>query len=168
MKKTKKITFFSFLIAISVALSGFEMSLPMVTSIPGGKLGLANVVFLFVIYKFNPLDALVINLMRTIIVSFLFSGANTLIYSFCGALISGIVMILLFKILKDKISPVGISVCGAYFHLLSQVTVYAIVLNSIYVYYYFIILSFLSIFSGIITGYSAKFFIDFTKGDILK
>ncbi|MBE7053250.1 MAG: Gx transporter family protein [Ruminococcaceae bacterium] len=168
MKGAKRITFFAICVAISVALTAFEMTLPIITSIPGGKLGLANVVFLFVMYKYGCFNAFIINILRTFVVSFLFTGANAFAYSFFGAFISSIVMILLFKTLKDKMSPIGISVFGAYFHSLAQVTLSAIQLWSFYVYYYFITLSFISIVSGIVTGFCAKYFIDFTKGDILK
>lgn len=167
MNKTRKIVNLSLFTAMSVVISIIEASLPVISNVPGGKLGISNAIFIILLYKYSICDAVIVNLMRTFISSLLYGGVNAMIYSFSGALLSSIIMIVLFLCLEDKISPVGLSVAGAFFHNLAQVSVASVLVKSFYVYYYFSYLSFISIISGIVTGIFAKFYIDFTKGRIL-
>jgi heptaprenyl diphosphate synthase len=167
MNKTRKIVILSLFTAISVIISIIEASLPALSNVPGGKLGICNAIFIILLYKYSIYDAIMVNILRTVVSSLLYGGFNLFIYSFSGAVLSSVIMIVLFLILKDKISPVGLSVAGAFFHNLAQVSVAAVLVNSFYVYSYFSYLSFISIISGTVTGIFAKFYIDFTKGRIL-
>ena len=168
MNNTKKVVTLSLFTAISVIISIVEASLPVISAVPGGKLGISNAIFIILMYKYSVKDAVIVNIMRTVISSLLYGGVNSLIYSFSGALLSSIVMIVLFLSFKNKISPVGLSVAGAFFHNLAQVSIAAVLVKSFYVYYYFSYLAFISIISGIVTGIFAKFYIEFTKGEVYK
>lgn len=168
MSKTKKITVLSLFTAIAVVLGIFEASLPFVTSIPGGKLGLANALIIIIMYKYGNKNALAISILRALIVCLLHSGANALIYSVSGAFVSTLLMIIAKKTFDEKVTPIGLSVLGAFFHNLTQVAISALMLNSFSVFYYFSILASISVASGILTGICAKYFIEFTKGEYYK
>lgn len=168
MSKTKKITLLSFFTAIAVVIGMLEASLPIVTSIPGGKLGLANALIIIIMYKYGNKNAFIVSILRALIICLLHSGANAFIYSISGAFVSTLVMIIVKKAFNEKITPIGLSVLGAFFHNLAQVTISAVMLKSFYVYYYFAILSLISVISGVVSGVCAKYFIDFTKGEYYK
>lgn len=158
--KAKDITIPAVLTAVAICISILESSLPIIPSIPGGKLGISNVIILIILYRNGACDALIVNLIRAAMVSFLWSGANAFAYSFFGALISSLVMIFLFKILKSKVTPIGLSVAGAFFHNLTQVVIASISLGSASVLGYVVVLSVISIISGFLTGLAAKIFIN--------
>ncbi len=71
----RKLTNLSMLLALSVILNIFESLIPILGNIiPGSKLGLSNVVILFVIYIYGFKDALYVSLMRVILVGVLRTG----------------------------------------------------------------------------------------------
>ena len=165
--KTHSIKRVSLLTAIAIVLSIIESSMPIITSIPGGKLGLANIIIIVVMYRFSCSAAFYVNVIRALIVCLLYSGANSIPFSVLAAIISSLVIIASYKIFKERISPVGISVLGAFFHNLTQVCVSAVMLKSAAIFSYFTALIPIGLVSGIITGICAKSFLDFTKlGDV--
>ena len=168
MKKlsAKNMTRLSLLCAISICLSAVESFLPVISAVPGGKLGLANVVILIIIYEFDPYSAVFVNILRAVLSSLMFSGANAFLYSVCGAVLSSAAMLGLYKLPKDKISPIGISVAGAFMHNLGQVLVSSLMLKNTAVISYICPLSVISVVSGCVTGYGALYFIKHkTTGD---
>ena len=71
----KKFTRLSMLLALSVALNVIEASLPLFNGyIPGLKLGLANIVTLFIIYQFSLKDAFYVGILRVFLVGILRTG----------------------------------------------------------------------------------------------
>ena len=67
--KINKIIILAFYLAISIIVSYVETFIPI--PIPGVKLGLANVIILFLLYEDNFYDALIILIGRILIVSFI-------------------------------------------------------------------------------------------------
>ena len=69
--ENKKIAKMAMLLSISVVLALIESFIPIFSNIPGIKLGLANIVIIFVIYEFTINDALYISILRVIILGIL-------------------------------------------------------------------------------------------------
>lgn len=153
---TEKICISSVLVAMGIALQIIESMIPMPINIPGGKLGLANIVTLIILYLFDFKCALLCAAMRSFIGSFLYSGIGSAIYSVSGALFAACMMALFKKIFKCSVSEVGISIIGAVSHNIAQVTVASVVLSSAYVFSYIPVLSIAACITGIFTGYGAK------------
>lgn len=151
MTNVKKITFLSFMLAISIILSVVDSFIP--TNIPGVKLGLANVVILIVLYMFSIKDAILINILRVYIASLLRGTILTMgfLMSLSGAFLSLLVMIILKIILKNK-ALVFVSVIGAIFHSVGQILVGVLYLESLNVFYYLPILVLISIATGLVMG----------------
>lgn len=149
--KTKNITIIAILTSISVVISIIESYFDFVGNIiPGLKLGLANIVILFALYKYNFRIALGISLVRILIVALIRTGFGiNFLFSLVGAIFS---LISMFLIRNTKLSMVGVSVVGSIFHSIGQILVGIIVLDNYNVLYYLPYLLLFSIPTGIFVG----------------
>lgn len=146
-----KISKMAMLLSFSVVLSLIESFIPLFSSVPGIKLGLANIVIIFVIYKYSLKDALYISILRVILIGILRTGLFSIsfFFSLVGALFSIFTMYLL---KSSKLSIVGVSIGGSISHSIGQILVAIIFLNSINIIYYLPILLISSIITGFIIG----------------
>src|SRR5690554_3474341 len=90
----RRIVFIGLMIGLAMGLHIFESMLPLPYLFPGAKLGLANIVSLFVIINYGLRDALFVSVVRTTLGS-LMAGTLlniTFFLSFGGALTSTLVM----------------------------------------------------------------------------
>lgn len=148
---TKKLTVISMLLAAALIIFMIEAALPPLTSIPGIKMGLANIITLVALVWLGKKDALLILFLRVLIGS-IFSGTLlTILYSMAGGLFSFAVMALLLKFMgKDKI--IFISVVGAAAHNTAQI-VTAILITSVWqIIMYLPVLLACAIVTGAFTG----------------
>lgn len=154
----KKFIRLSMLLALSVVLNIVENIIPIFNGImvPGVKLGLANIVILFVLYKYSFKDALFISIIRVFLVGVLNTGVFSVAFFFSlgGALSSIICMSLAKK--YTKLSLVGISIIGSVAHSFGQIVVTAIFLNSMSAFAYLPIIILFAVPTGIITGILSK------------
>ena len=108
------------LVALAMMLSYVEVLLPpLVAGIPGIKIGLANVVTLFALYRYGALRATAVSLVRVLLMFLLFGNAVSLAYSAAGATLSLLVMLLLKK--TRLFSAVAVSVVGGISHNVGQI-----------------------------------------------
>ena len=158
----RKIAKIAMLLSLSVVLSLIESFIPLFTSIPGIKLGLANIVIVFAIYELSFKDALYISILRVILLGILRTGLFSInfFFSLSGALLS-IFAMYLFK--NTKMSIVGISIIGAIFHSVGQIIIAIIFLSNTDIIYYLPFLLIGSIISGLIIGICAKKVIEYYK-----
>ncbi len=153
---TKKIINISMLLAISVVLSIIESFIPIFSGlIVGVKLGLANIVIIYALYKYGFKDALYVTLLRVILVGLLRTGlfSITFIFSISGAILS-IIMMSLFKL--TKLSIIGVSIIGSISHVLGQILIAIIILNIPNLVYYLPYLLIFSCITGTIIGIISK------------
>ena len=92
-----KVAFAGLFAALALIFSYIEILIPFNPSIPGIKLGIANLVILIVLYYMDGKYAFVINLVRVVVAGLLFTGVFGMFYSLAGAVLSLCVMILLKK-----------------------------------------------------------------------
>lgn len=142
--KTRKITVMAMCVALAMILSYVESQLPSL-GIPGVKMGLANIVVVFTLYRVGWKEAAGISLLRVLLVSLLFGHAASLMYSASGAVLSLLGMIALKK--TDRLSCVAVSVIGGVLHNAGQILM-AWALMGPNVAYYLPVL----ILSGTVTG----------------
>ena len=124
--KTYKLTLIGIATAAAMVLSYVETLIPMPFAVPGVKLGLANLVALFLLFKLDWKAAGIVSLIRVLLSGLLFGNAASLAYSLAGAGLSITVMALLKA--SERFSPVGVSVAGAVSHNVGQILM-AIVLT---------------------------------------
>lgn len=160
--KTRDITLIGILTTISVVISIIESYFDFIGNIiPGLKLGLANIVVLFALYKYNFKTAISISMVRVFIVALIRTGFGiNFFFSIVGALFSILVMVI---VKKTKLSIVGVSVLGSVCHSIGQVLVGIIVLDNYNVMYYLPYLLLFSIPTGIFIGIITKRLIKYTE-----
>lgn len=163
--KTKDITTISALTAMSVVIGILESLItPVGDILPGLKLGLANVIIIFALYKYNFSKALMISIIRVFIVALLRSGFGfNFFFSLGGAMLSIIVMALA---KKTHLSLIGVSILGSISHSIGQVLIGMLILKNSNIIYYLPYLTLFSIPTGIIIGVIAKKLINNTKNII--
>lgn len=150
MSTTKALATGAMLTSISLIFSYIEFLLPISIGIPGIKLGLANIVIVYALYKLGPRHALIADICRVLLSGLLFGSVFSTLYALSGALLSIAVMILLRK--TDRFSVIGVSAAGGVFHNLGQLTVAAAVVETSQIFSYFPVLVFSGIAAGLFNG----------------
>ncbi|NMB19309.1 MAG: Gx transporter family protein [Firmicutes bacterium] len=157
---TRRVVYLGLATGLALGLHIFEALIPLPTDVmvPGVKLGLANIVTLYVIMNFGTRDGIVISILRTLLGSLL-SGTfmtPTFYFSFSGGLVSAIVMGLLYKYGSKYLSMMGISLVGALTHNLAQLTVAALMIEQSLILAYLPVMLFAAVptgaFVGLVTG----------------
>ena len=148
--KTKKVAMLGLTIALAMIMSYIEALVPLSFAVPGIKMGLANIVIIFVLYKIGTKEAVLVSLIRVILVSLLFSNAMAMAYSIAGAVLSLGVMWILKK--SDKFSVVGVSVAGGIMHNVGQIIMAIILLGTEQIALYLPVLIVTGTATGIVIG----------------
>ena len=149
----KKFTRLSLLLALCIVLNIIESVIPLFNGyIPGLKLGLANIVILFILYCYSFKDALYVSLLRVVIVGITRTGLFSVAFFFSlgGAFLS-IIMMSLFKKLTN-LSVIGVTIIGSISHSIGQIIMAIILIKSNLMVMYLPWLLMCSITTGIITG----------------
>lgn len=153
----RKIGIISMFVAIGLVLQYVENQI-LISPVPGGKLGLSNIVTIINIFMFGGKNALFIAALRSLLGSMLTGGAISAIYSVSGAVFSAALMWLIKTQLYPRVSIMGISISGAAMHNLAQLLVAAITYKSLYVFSYLPLLLIVALLSGTATGYCSSLF----------
>lgn len=148
--KSKKIAQIAMLVALAMVFSYLEFLVPISLGVPGIKLGLANVVTVFALYRFGAPLALGISTVRIVLCGLTFGSLSTMLYSLAGGMLSLLIMIILQK--TRKFSICGVSAAGGVFHNVGQLIVAAWMLQSSMLAYYMPILMVAGIVSGVAIG----------------
>ena len=146
----KKTATYGLLLALGMILSYVEILLPLDFIAYGVKLGLANLISVFLLYRKDFKTAALINLLRILLVALLFGNVMSLVYSLCGGLLSLLVMLLLKT--TQIFSPVGVSVAGGVAHNIGQLLIASIILGSSAVFYYTPVLLIAGVVCGFLIG----------------
>ena len=137
-------------IALAMIMSYIEALVPLSFAVPGIKMGLANIVIIFVLYKIGTKEAILVSLIRVILVSLLFSNVMAMAYSIAGATLSLSVMWLLKK--TDKFSFVGVSIAGGIMHNVGQIIMAVILLGTQQIALYLPVLMITGTATGVVIG----------------
>lgn len=149
----KQLTLLASLLAISLVLSVVESMLGALVPvpIPGVKLGLSNIIAMFILCYFSLWSALAVGILRAFLASLMTGGIGMFLYSAPGTIISILVMYSAMKCFK-KLSIVGISMLGACAHNVMQVCVAVLITGEVNLFYYAFVLLIVGAVSGTITG----------------
>lgn len=148
---SKKITLLALFTTLAMILSYIESLIPPVfAATPGIKIGLPNIIIVFILFKFSFLYAVTVSFLRVFLVAMLFGNTVTLFYSIAGALLSLVVMFILKKI--NIFSIMGVSIAGAIFHNFGQIIVAIVLLETKEIAFYMIPLVISGVIAGIFVG----------------
>ena len=148
--KTKKLAFIGISVALAMILSFVESQIPALIAVPGVKVGLPNLVIVFLLYKCGWREAALVNFVRVVLSSILFGNVQTLTFSLAGAAISLLGMILLLR--TEKFSFVSVSVVGGVLHNLGQILAAVLWLGTMEIAYYLPVLLISGTVAGVLIG----------------
>ena len=148
--KYKKMTFLALSVSLAMILSFVESLIPPLVAVPGVKIGLANIVTVFLLYTLGWRAAGCVSLIRVLLSALLFGNVQSLIFALSGAVLSFIVMVVVKKLLP--FGKVGVSVLGAVAHNAGQVAAAVIVMETVALAYYFIPLVISGTVAGVFVG----------------
>lgn len=150
---TKNIALCAVLSALALGLSTLEGLFPLslIVPLPGVKLGLANIVTVFALYRLGAPEALAILLTRCLLGGLFAGNVSAMLFSLLGGVTAMLVMILLKRC--RALSVYGVSLGGAAAHNLGQMAAACITLGSTMVLGYLPFLLAVSLLTGTLTGF---------------
>lgn len=156
---SKELIIVSLFVAQAIILSYFERFIPLelLIPVPGVKLGLANIVILTAIYRLSFWQTSILVILKVFIVSMLFGTPITMLYSLAGSLLSFGMMQLTHRVLKDQVTPIGVSVIGSIFHILGQLLTAGILLGNFKIFVLMPYLLVTGVISGSLIGLTVKY-----------
>ena len=155
----KRIALVGIMIAQALVLAFLERLIPLNFGIPGLKLGLANIITISALYILGPTYAITIQIGRILLTGLMFGNGVSIIYSLSGGILSVLVMVLIFKTDKPKLSIIGISAIAAIFHNVGQILIASLMVKSLNIAYYLPVLMIFGIATGIFVGLVSKYLV---------
>ena len=148
--KTRKLSLMALSVTLAMILSFVESQIPPLVAVPGVKVGLANIVVVFVLYKLGWKEAALISILRVFLVSVLFGTGASLLYSMAGAVLSFVGMVLLKR--TGLFSYVAVSVAGGVLHNVGQIAMACFILQTDILKYYLPVLIVSGVLAGVVIG----------------
>lgn len=136
--------------ALAILLGYVESLIPLLPSVYGIKLGLSNLMIVFMLYLYGSLEAFVVSMIRIIVIGFLFGNLFSILFSLAGALASLLVMSAVKKI--QSMGVIGVSLTGGVAHNMAQMGVAWFLVSRIHLLYYLPVLMAAGVITGIIIG----------------
>ena len=150
-----RLTRLAMLTALALIAHYLESLLPPLMAGLPVKLGLANVFSLTAMLMWSPKEAFAITVIRCLLGSVFAGSPTSLMYSMTGGILSCILMSLLLPLCRrEKISPAGLSIAGAFAFNAGQLGVGALIVGKGML-LYFPLMSLLSLPTGIFVGFCA-------------
>ena len=169
--KAKSAALMGMCVALAMIFSYIEVLLPpLVAAVPGVKIGLANVVTIFVLYRYGAGRAALVSFVRILLMFLLFGNLLSLAYSLAGAILSISVMLVLKR--TRLFSGAAVSAMGGVAHNIGQLIIAMFIIESYSVINYLPVLMIAGIICGLIVGIVAWMVIKyvnviFRKRDII-
>ncbi len=152
--KANRLTELALLTALASIIFIVELHLPNLSPVPGVKLGLANIITVYAVYRFKAYETALIVAARVLIGSMFSGNFSAVIYSFSGAVVCLIGMIFIRKIIPVKYIWLC-SIIGGILHNIGQITAAVIVMKTTAVISYLPILICSGCIAGAFTGVCA-------------
>ena len=162
--KTKKLVTLALFTAIALTIFMVEAQIPSIVPIPGVKLGLANIVTVFVVFAIGAKEGALVLLCRIFLGAVFAGNFSTIFYSAAGGLLSILVTVGLKKILTHKQLWVA-GALAAVAHSIGQMAAAIIISATPGLIVYLPVMIAISIVTGTFTGLCAQMLLN--RGDKL-
>lgn len=153
--KVKKVAELALLTALALIIFTVELQIPSLTPIPGIKLGLANIITVFAVYRYKAGEAALVLLARIILGSLFSGNMMSIMYSLAGGALCLAGMLLLKRVIPLRHIWLC-SVFGAVLHNVGQVAVACIVTGTLWIVWYLPVLVLSGCAAGAFTGLCAQ------------
>lgn len=153
-KRVNRITISAILVAFALSLFVIELLLPPFPFCPSAKIGLANVITLFMVtnrHFFKVSDCFFVLITRCVLSAIVTGRIMSVIFSLTGGLLALISMLFIARLVGFR-SSVLVSISGAVIHNFAQMGVAILIYGTFSAVYYFPALFLTGVASGIITG----------------
>lgn len=147
---TRTMTTLAISVTLAMILSFVESQIPPLVAVPGVKIGLSNIVTVFLLYTLGAPYAIIVSLVRVLLSALLFGNVPSLIFSLSGAALALAVMIPVKKLLP--FGAVGVSVLGGVAHNAGQIIAAIFVMGTSQLAYYMIPLVISGTLAGVAVG----------------
>ena len=160
--KAKNVAFLGLCTALALILAYVELLLqPLFPTIPGIKMGLPNIIIIFLLYKRGAGPAIWVSFLRIVLVSILFGNVMAFSYSLAGGFLSMLVMVMLKRL--NLMSEVGVSVAGGVCHNIGQILMAMLLLETVELGYYTVILTISGTVAGVLVGLCGALLIKYAE-----
>lgn len=123
----RDVTRIALLMGVALILSWVEGILPFQIPVPGVKLGLANIVTLWVLYEYSFTYALIFGVLRVLLASFFLGRLSGVVFSLFGLFLALLGMALIKRL--RCFSSLSASVAGAVLHGVGQLCAASLILT---------------------------------------
>ena len=152
--KTKKLVALALFTAIALTIFMIEAQIPALVPISGVKLGLANIITVFLVFAMGSKEAAAVLFCRIFLGS-VFAGLSTFFYSAAGGLLSILVTVGLKRILTAKQLWVA-GALGAVAHSIGQMAAAIAIARTPALAVYLPVMIAISVITGTFTGLCAQ------------
>ena len=159
--KSKKVAFLGLSIGLAMILSFVESQIPALVAVPGIKVGLPNLVIVFMLYRIGFKEAVTVSIIRIILVSILFGNLQTMTFSIAGAALSLLGMLLLKKL--NWFSCITVSIVGGILHNVGQIIAACLWTQTAAIAYYLPVLLISGVLAGALVGLISGLLVEKSK-----
>lgn len=158
----RRLTELALLSSVALIIFVIELRIPNPFPIPGVKLGLANIVTVYAVFRYRPAETAMIVTVRLLLGAMFSGNPSALLYSAAGAVCCLLGMLALRHILPEKQLWLC-SVIGAMLHNIGQITAAVILMRSPGVIAYLPLLLVTGSLAGAFTGLCAQLLLNRIK-----
>lgn len=164
--KIKKLILISVFVCVALIVSLLESYIPI--PIPNVRLGLSNVIVINAILLFRFRDTFFVVFLKSLLLVIILGNPVSFLYNFFAGFISLSVMYFFYRYFSKIFSIIGISVLGSIFHVLVQILISALLLDTFSVFNFLSILEILAVFTGIIVGIISNYLYKILRSNYVK
>ena len=135
-----------------------EGYIPSAFPLPGGRLGLSNVVTMVILKIFGLKYAVAVAVAKSLLAMLISGKVSALPYSLAGGIISVAAMALAGRYIKNA-GGMGTGIIGAWSNNIAQTAVGAVIMSNIHIISYIWILGPVSVVTGAFTGLVSEFIV---------
>lgn len=160
----RRLTQLAMLTGVALIIFVIELQIPNPFPIPGIKLGLANIITVYAVYRYRAKEVMMIVFSRIFLAAIFSGNMMALVYSFAGSILCLAGMLGVRKIIDMGHIWIS-SIFGAILHNIGQISIAVLVMGKgILVYFPFLLVS--GCFAGAFTGICAQLIIRRKTDDI--
>ncbi|WP_278554608.1 Gx transporter family protein [Parvimonas micra] len=148
--KAKKVILISLFVSVALIVSLLEYYIPI--PIPNVRLGLSNIIIINSILLFGFKETFFISFLKAILLVIILGNPISFIYNFSAGFTSIVTMYILNKFCSKYLSLIGISVLGSVSHVMVQILVSMVLLNTRTLINFIPFLGIIGVFTGILVG----------------
>lgn len=153
--KTKRLAELALLTAAALIIFIIELRIPDLFPVPGAKLGLANIITVYAVYRYSAKETAMVVFSRVLLGSVFGGNISAVIYSMAGAVLCLAGMLALRKVITVEYIWLS-SIFGAVLHNTGQMAAAVAVMSSFAVVSYYPFLLVTGCIAGAFTGICAR------------